>query len=383
MIVYLKKNEKLHTPKHICYFDNNATTRLSPSVTEYVANRFVDEFINASAQYPAAEQLLDCIDNDREYLAQLLETGGANIFFTSGATESINTILNPVFCWENSLTTVITSRLEHSAVDSCLMRLKKHDIKVLFIEHNKNGLADIDHLEELSKKHPRSLVNIIGANNETGVLQHLTDITNICKTNDCLVHVDAVQMLGRMPIDLPMLGVDFASFSAHKIGGLKGVGITYVREPRIFTPLILGGGQQNNMRGGTYNTGGIRALRLALADTRQWDIKEITALRDNFEVSLQKCCPHIIVNCQNVPRLCNTSNIYFPNISGHALLMELAARGIYVSLGSACYGAQPSKIIQQLGHSKDYAESCLRFSFADFNTKEEMEYALKTIAEVI
>ena len=337
--------------------------------------------MNASAQYLPAQKLLIDIEDDRRYIAEVVGVDSKNIFFTSGATESINTFLNPIFCQQYSLSTVISSPLEHEAVDRCLARLAKHGINILFVRHNRDGVIDSDHLEALTKRNPRALVTILGANNETGVLQDVTELTTISKEYDCLVHLDGVSMLGRLPVDLSML--DFASFSAHKIGGIKGVGFSYVRDPALFTPLIVGGDQQDALRAGTYNNCGIKSSRLALEETANWDINKIKILRDSFENNLKSLGIDIIVNCQGVPRLANTSNIFFPNISGYALLMELAERGIYVSLGSACHGAHPSRIIQQLSYDRDYAESCLRFSFADFNNEQQMNYALETIAEII
>ena len=377
----LAQDLSLRLPNNSCFFDNNSTTRLAKSVENYLIDSYVNDFMNASSQYLPAQKLLSNIEDDRRYIAEFVGADSKNIFFTSGATESINTFLNPIFCQQYSLSTVISSPLEHEAVDRCLARLAKHGINILFVRHDYNGVIDSDHLETLVKRNPRAFVTILGANNETGVLQDVTDLTTISKEYDCLVHLDGVSMLGRLPVDLSML--DFASFSAHKIGGIKGVGFSYVRDPALFTPLIVGGEQQDSLRAGTYNNCGIKSLRLALEETINWDISNTKFLRDSFENNLKKLNNDIIVNCQDAPRLANTSNIFFPNISGHALLMELAVRRIYVSLGSACHGAHPSRIIQQLGYGRDYAESCLRFSFADFNDKEQIEYALETIAEII
>ena len=371
----------MQLPNDSCFFDNNATTKLATSVKKYLTGSCVDDFMNASAQYLPAQKLLSDIEDDRRYLAEFVGASNKNIFFTSGATESINSFLHPIFCQEYSFSAVISSPLEHEAVDRCLVRLAKHGIKVLFVKHDENGVIDSNHLETLTKKNPRSLVTILGANNETGVLQNVAELTEISKEHDCLVHLDGVSMLGRLPIDLSLL--DFASFSAHKIGGTKGVGFSYIRDPANFTPLIVGGDQQDNLRAGTYNSWGIKALRLALQDTVNWDLDKTAILRNTFEHNLRISNSGIIVNCQDSPRLANTSNIFFPNISGHALLMELATREIYVSLGSACQGAHPSRIIQQLGHSRNYAESCLRFSFADFNDEHQLKYALETIAAII
>lgn len=371
----------MQPPKGSCFFDNNATTKLAKTVENYLMSSYIDDFMNASARYLPAQKLLDDIEDDRQYIAGFIQTASKNIFFNSGATEAINTFLNPIFCQEYSLSTVISSHLEHDAVEKCLARLTKHGIKVIFVKHDDNGIIDADHLRVLVKENPCSLVSLLGANNETGVLQDIAELTKITKECNCLVHLDAVTMLGRQPIDLSH--IDFASFSAHKIGGIKGVGFAYVRNPTLFSPLIIGGDQQDSLRAGTYNNGGIKSLRLALEDTLNWNISKITSLRNDFEDNLKSINNKIVVNCQHVPRIANTSNVFFPTINGHTLLMELATRGIYASLGSACHGAQPSRVIQQLRHTRDYAESCLRFSFANFNNRQQINYALEAIAEII
>ena len=367
--------------KNSCFFDNNATTKLAKSVENYLRCSYVNEFMNPSSQYLPAQKLLSNIEDDRQYVAEFIGVDSKNIFFTSGATESINTFLNPLFCQEHLISTIISSHLEHEVVDRCLARLIKYGINVLYVKHDRNGVIDSDHLATLTKNNPRALVTLLGANNETGVLQDIAALAKISKEHDCLVHLDGVSMLGRLPIELSML--DFASFSAHKIGGMKGVGFSYIDDPALVTPLIVGGDQQDNLRAGTYNNCGIKTLRLALEDSTNWDLSKTKSLRDTFESDIKKLNNDIIINCQDVARLVNTTNIFFPTISGYALLMELASREIYVSLGSACHGAHPSRIIQQLGYNRDYAESCLRFSFADFNDEQQKDYALEIIAEII
>ena len=372
----------MHDKPHV-YFDNNATTRLSPRVKSWLKNGFISDYANPSSIHLLGQELNAEIENDRRYVADFVGTSPKNIFFTSGATEAINNILHPLFLQENGIETVITSRLEHSAVDGCMERLKQHRIKIIYIKNTSNGLLCFEHLASLVKTHSRALVTLLGTNNETGVVQDVLKLTTICREHGCQTHLDGVQMLGKIPVDLEEMGVDFASFSAHKIGGLKGVGFTYARNPAQFTPLIVGGGQENGLRGGTYNAGGIKSLRLALEDTLSWDLQKIKNIRDNFEIAIKNLKIKTEVNCQNASRVCNTSNIHFPNLPAQAMVMELALRGIYVSAGSACNGSEPSRVLQGLGFDKDYAASCLRFSFADFNRSAEVEYALEVLHEVV
>ena len=356
---------------------------LSPKVEAYLKNDFSANYANPSSMHLLGQRLNDEIEDDRRYVADFVGAMPSNIFFTSGATESINSILHPMFLQENGIDTVISSQLEHSAVDGCLARLKQQNIKVLYSKNSSDGLLCSEHLIALTKTHSRALVTLLGANNETGVMQDIAALTTICREHGCKTHLDGVQMLGKIPIDLNELGVDWASFSAHKVGGLKGVGFTYARNPAQFTPLIVGGGQENGLRGGTYNAGGIKSLRLALEDTMNWDLPKIQNIRDSFEGKAKNLNTETELNCANVPRICNTSNIHFSNFPAQAMVMELALRGIYVSSGSACNGAEPSRVLQGLGFDRDYAASCLRFSFADFNRSAEVEYAFEVLREVI
>ena len=365
------------------YFDNNATTRLSPRVEAWLKNDFIINYANPSSTHLLGQELSTEIEDDRRYVANFVGANTKNIFFTSGATEAINSILHPLFLQENGIETVITSQLEHSAVDGCMERLKQYHIKVLNIKNDSNGLLCHEHLESLVKTHPHALVTLLGANNETGVVQDILKLTTICREHGCQVHLDGVQMLGKLPVDLAEMGVDFSSFSAHKIGGLKGVGFTYTCEPSQFTPLIVGGGQEEGLRGGTYNAGGIKSLRLALEDTMSWDLRKIKNMRDGFEREVKNLKTKTELNCEDVSRVCNTSNIFFSNFTAQAMVMELALRGIYVSSGSACNGAKPSRVLQGLGFDRDYAASCLRFSFSDFNRSAEVEYALEALHEVV
>ena len=371
----------MHSEPHV-YFDNNATMRLSPSVEAWLKNDFIAHYANPSSTHLLGQKLNAEIEGDRRYIADFVGVNPQNIFFTSGATEAINSILHPFFLQTNNIETIITSQLEHSAVDSCVTRLKQYRLKVLYLKNDNRGLICPQHLSSLVKAHPRALVTILGANNETGVIQDVAQLTAICREYGCQVHLDGVQMLGKLPVDLEDLGVDFASFSAHKIGGLKGVGFTYACEPSQFTPLIVGS-QEEGLRGGTYNAGGIKSLRLALEDTLSWDLQKIKNMRDDFEREIENFKTNTEFNCRNASRICNTSNTFFANLPASVLVTELALRGIYVASGSACNGAEPSRVLQHLGFDRDYAASCLRFSFADFNLATEVEYALEVLREVV
>lgn len=367
------------------YFDNNATTKFSLRVQEYLRKGFIDNWGNASSEHLFGQTTKDIIEGDREYIANFLNVLKKNILFTSGATESINSILNPIFCSENKITSVISSKLEHQSTLSAIDRLKKHGVKILWVKNDENGVIDLKNLESLAKQFPQSLASFLYVNNETGVIQDVKTITRICKEFGCLVHLDSVQALGKYNFDLLKLGVDFASFSAHKIGGLKGVGLLYIKNPDNFVPFILGGGQEQGLRAGTYNINGIRSFRFALEDSKKWNLDSITNLRNKFEEEVLKLNDKIKINCQNANRICNTSNIYFPNLPNQAVALDLSRNNICVSTGSACSSGttDPSYVIQGLGQTKNYASSCIRFSFAYFNIHNEVNRTIEALKQII
>ena len=363
------------------YFDNNSTTPLSKQVQRYVKEHLISDFANASSEHLIGQSLKDEIEKDRQYIADFIKVSAKNILFTSGATEAINSILNPVFFQTHHIKSIITSGLEHSVVIRAVERLGQYGIKIFNVQNDKDGLICLDHLKSLVKSNPNALVTILGANNETGVCQKISEAVAISKEHDSLVHLDGVQMLGKMTVDLCEWGVDYASFSAHKIGGFKGIGLLYIRQPDKFVPFMMGGGQEMDLRGGTYNVSGIKSFRLALDDTKNWDLEKIKQLRDDFENQLQNLRPQIFIHGKNVSRICNTSNIYFPERPGQALVMALSSEGICASTGSACHtgSVEASHVIIGMGFSREYASSCVRFSFSHFNTQDEVRYTLNVL----
>ena len=183
------------------YLDNNATTKFSIGVQKYLRENFVDEWGNASSEHLFGQNFKEIIKDDREFISNFLGVSRKNILFTSGATESINSILNPIFFNESKITTIISSKLEHQATLSSLERLKKNGVKVLWVENDKNGIIHQEDLEKLVKENPRSFVSFLSVNNETGVVQSVKQLTEICKEYGCLVHIDSVQMLGKQDFD--------------------------------------------------------------------------------------------------------------------------------------------------------------------------------------
>ncbi len=367
------------------YFDNNSTTKFSPSVVRYLQEDCSADWGNASSEHLFGQNLKKIIEEDRSYISNFLDVSKNTLLFTSGATESINSIIHPIFFNANKIGTIISSKIEHEATLAAIDRLGKAGITVLWVENDKNGMIIERDLERLVRENPHALVSLLYANNETGVVQNARKIVEICKEYGCLIHLDSAQMLGKGELNLSDLNLDFASFSAHKIGGLKGMGLLYVKNPDNFVPFILGGGQEQGLRGGTYNLNGIRSFRLALEDAQKWRVKNIKELRDSFERQVLEISDGIIINCQDSDRICNTSNVFFPNIPSQAVVLELSRNDICASTGSACNSgtADPSHVIQGLDLSKEYAASCLRFSLADFNTHDEINQTVRILKKII
>lgn len=408
----------------LIYFDHNSTVPYSPSVRKYLEQGILDDWHNPSSIYPQAQMLDQKISKCRKFIADHLNCSPKHLFWTSGATESINTILSRETLRLNRLSTFITSRLEHHAsikkinyLSTCPFTQQKVDnkssIRSYWIRNNTQGEIDLEDLDKTCSKHPYSLLSFLSANNETGVITDIQAISKIARRYNCLVHVDAVQSLGKMPVDLEKWDVDFASFSGHKIGAMKGVGLLYARKP--FAPLMYGGGQERGLRPGTYNYPAIQSFKLAVQDIDLSKNGYVEKLRDYFESNLclapsgcfeetdydtdslnqqiirqnqeQTSLSSFKVNCKKAHRLSNTSNIYCGDISNQVVMLSLARKGICVSAGSACNAGfpEPSHVITQLAQSmgepfpKDYARSCIRVSLSPSNTSQELDFLIKAL----
>lgn len=357
------------------YFDYNSTAPYSPSVREYIQGKMANDWANPSSEHDAGHALLQEIKGCRASVAECLGCSTKNLIFTSGATESINTVLSLDTLQKNSIKTIISSKLEHHATLHRLKYLQGKGVDVLFVRNDNNGQIDFNHLTELCSSYKNSLVSLLYANNETGVITDLSKVVSISREYNALVHVDAVQALGKIQFDIDELDLDFASFSGHKIGALKGVGLLYIKNTNSLSPLIHGGGQEKKVRPGTYNYPAIKSFSLAVSDLSA--PSTLFELRDYFEMEVLKI-DGVRVNCLNASRLPNTSNIYIKGMAATAILFKLSQNGIFVSTGSACTSGSydPSHVITGMGHDREYAESCLRISFGPCSSREGVQRLL-------
>ena len=361
------------------YFDYNSTAPYSPSVRKYLRQGILEDWYNPSSVYFPAQNLHDNIRDCRSFIANYLNCYPKQLFFTGGGTESINTVLSFETLKQNALSGFISSTLEHKASLKKLDWLNKefNNIKLHYSPHNKTGEIDLSALEELCFKNPKSLLSFLSANNEIGAINDIKTISKIAKKYNCLVHVDAVQSLGKMPVDLEDWDVDFVSFSGHKIGAMKGIGLLYAKKP--FAPLMYGGGQERALRPGTHNYPAIQSFKLAVQDIDLKSQEYVKQLRDYFENKLHP----FKVNCKTANRLPNTSNIYCEGISSEIIVLTLAQKGLCVSSGSACNtgSLEPSHVVTSL-FDKDYARSCIRISLSPANTKTEIDLLLQSLKDL-
>lgn len=358
------------------YLDNNATTRMSDQVLEEMLPFLREDYGNASSiQHKLGRRAHQAVEQARERVAQALRVDTKEIFFTSGATEAINTVLKGVYQrYQAKGRHIITSPAEHKAVLTVCEQLRGEGAEVTYLSVNAQGLIDTDELKR-SIREDTVLVCLMAANNETGVLAPLGDIAAICRQKDVLFFCDATQYIGKLGIDLSQEPIDMLCLSAHKFHGPKGIGALYVRrksKPTQIASLIQGGKQEHGFRGGTYAVAPIVGLGAALKDIEQNGAEYVRELRDQFEQLVMQEIAETKVHGSEAPRLYNTSNILFKHVRGAELMTKLP--DVAISSGSACVSGDrdPSHVLKAMGISDEDALCSLRFSFSKYNTREEV-----------
>jgi cysteine desulfurase len=371
----------------IIYLDNNATTQLDPAVIEEMLPFLTKFYGNPSSGYGFAVMARKAINLARERLAALLGCEPKEIVFTSGGTESNNAVINSALQLEAGGKHVITSAVEHSAVSRPCQDLAKRGYDVTFLGVDGHGNLDVAELEAAISP-GTALVSIMWANNETGVVFPIEKIAEICRQKRVLFHTDAVQATGKIPMRLRDSPINFLSLSAHKFHGPKGVGALYVSRRTRFSPLIAGGGQENERRGGTENVASIVGLGKA-ADLALKYLEEgkcnIRSKRDRFEKSMLEAVSGASINGAGAGRLPNTSSLSFEGIESRSALLLLDRQGICCSAGSACRtGSQEaSHVLRAMNPSGDGARRSLRFSLGRFNSDAQIDRAIEVVPKVI
>lgn len=369
------------------YLDANATTPVDPLVLEAMLPYLREHYANPSASYSGGRRVRRAIEQARGQMAALIGSQPEEVIFTSGATESINAVHASVRAlWPEKPELVITGT-EHAAVLESAQRWLAQGGKVVTAPVHHDGRVDLDALRELLRPGKTALVSIMWANNETGVIAPMDEIVALAHSAGALVHTDAVQAVGKMHLDVQATPVDFLSLSGHKLHAPKGIGALYLSQRARFAPLIVGGGQESERRGGTENVPGIVALGKAaelaaehLADGTKAHIK---TMRDRFEHLVHAALPEMRVHGCPTHRLCSTSFICLPETDAAGMLILLDQAGIACSAGSACHtGAlHASHVLEAMGVSARDAACTLRFSFSRLNTKADAEAAAHAVIE--
>jgi cysteine desulfurase len=372
------------------YFDNQATTPVDPRVLEAMLPCFTEKFGNAASRnHEFGWRAEEAVENARAQIARLINAHPKEIVFTSGATESDNLAIKGAAEMHRAKGNhIVTQVTEHKAVlDSC-KRLEKYGYEITYLPVDRDGLIDLDDLTKAIT--PKTiLISIMYANNEIGVIQPIEQIGKIAKKHNVLFHVDAVQAVGKIPVDVQKEGIDLLSISAHKLYGPKGVGALYVRRksPRVqIAPMIDGGGHERGMRSGTLNVPGIVGLGKACEICQKEMAAEsarLGRLRDKLKDALESGLDNTGINGSLAHRLPNNLNISFANVEGESLLMGI--NDVAVSSGSACTSAaiEPSYVLRALGVSEDLAHSSIRFGLGRFNTEEEVDYVAGRVIETV
>ena len=371
------------------YLDNNATTKVAPEVIDAMKPYLHELWGNPSSPYNYGNQVRRAIDKARIQVASLIGADDPNeIIFTSGGSESNNMALNSGMQTLGKDAVIISSPTEHSAILSPIEEIQKRDHKIIWLSVNSSGNLTLDGLEECIKKYPNSLTSIMWANNETGVISPINKIIEIVKTEDNLFHTDAVQAVGKMPIDVSSLDIDMLSFSGHKIYGPKGIGVLYVRRGTRVHSLIHGGHQERGRRGGTENVLGIVGIGKACELTQKQiskDIERASLLRDKLEEGILSSCIGAVLNGDKDNRLPNTTNISFENLDGEAILFMLDDHGICVSTGSACESGslEASHVLKSMEISRSMINGAIRFSLGRYSTDNDVECVLEKLPKII
>ena len=370
------------------YLDNSATTPLDELVLESMRPYLTREFGNPSSIHSWGQRARSTVEDARAQVAELIGADTNEIVFTSGGTESNNTALRGVATRNLSKGNhIITTTIEHSAVLRTCEQLEKEGFRLSYLPVDHQGLLCLGHLKEAIEKET-ILISIMQANNEIGSIQPIGDIAALAKESGIFFHTDAVQAVGKIPMDVHKLEIDLFSLSAHKFHGPKGIGALFVKRGTVMDPLMRGGSHERNRRAGTLNVAGIVGLGKAceLAHTALKDLNSrVCSLRDKLETGILEKIPGTVVNGSTIHRLPHLTNISFCDLEGEALLISLDLQGIAVSTGSACSSGaiEPSHVLSALGIAPKLRKSAIRFSLSRINTEEDIDYVLQTLLQIV
>ena len=367
------------------YLDHNATTKPFPEVVELMSKTFVENFANPGSRHGQGRQARVPLESCRERMAEILGAKPEEIVFTSGGTESINMAIFG-FVGEKPGTIALTAGEHPATIESC-GHIKSRGWKLHNLQVDSRGLLIEDQYDRLPWAELK-LVTVILAHNETGVIQDMTRLSELCREHRIPLHLDAVQAAGKIPVDFRKLGVTAMSVGAHKFYGPRGVGALILKEGTPLRNRLFGGHQENGIRPGTEPVALIVGMTKALEmfhENCEERIDRISALRNRLQDGLKQKCEPVVVNGEDSPRLPNTLNISFPGLEGESLLVAFDLAGISCSLGSTCSSgaSEPAPSLIAMGCSEEVYKSAVRFSVGIGNTEEEIDQAIERIATVV
>ena len=372
----------------IIYFDHAATTAVDKEVLEEMLPYFNNKYGNPSSLYSIGRNSKKAIEQARKRVANAINSEPKEIYFTGGGSESDNIAIKAIaYANREKGNHIITSKIEHPAILNSCKTLEKEGFNVTYLNVDKNGLVNLEELKRAINNRT-ILISIMFANNEIGTIEPIEEIGKIARQNNIIFHTDGVQAVGNIKIDVQKMNIDLLSISAHKFYGPKGVGAIYIRDSIKCNKLQDGGHQEKNMRAGTENVAGIvglgKAIEISNNNLEEYNYN-LKILRDYYEIQLEKNIPNIKINGHRTKRLSGNSNISFSFIDGETLLLKLDERGICVSTGSACSsGSQsPSHVLSAIGLDEIKAKGSLRVTFGKENTKEDVDFLVKSLIEII
>ncbi|MBN1196497.1 MAG: aminotransferase class V-fold PLP-dependent enzyme [Candidatus Aminicenantes bacterium] len=361
------------------YLDYNATTPVDPRVVERMIPFFSERFHNPSSFYHQAGEVMEELDAARVELARLAGANADELFFCGNGTESDNLAIFGTML-QDKKGHLITSAIEHAAVLNSCRQLQKDGYDLTILPVDGHGFVDPDDLRKAMRKDTR-LVSIMWANNEIGSIQPVAELARIAHEHGALFHSDAVQAMGKIPVDVQSADVDFLSLSAHKMYGPKGLGLLFKRRGLHLRPLVFGGGHEKGLRPGTENTAAIvgagEAARLVSTHMRE-ETERVRLWRDDLQTRIEEKIPDILINGDREPRLPNTLNISIRHIEGESILALLETHGLALSSGSACSSKSldPSHVLLALGRSHEDAHGSLRISLGRFTRREDLDHLM-------
>ncbi|HXX33123.1 MAG TPA: cysteine desulfurase NifS [Thermodesulfobacteriota bacterium] len=369
------------------YVDNNATTMVAPEVLEVMVPYFSEYYGNPSSMHFFGGQVQKKVDEAREKVADFLGAEPSEIVFTSCGTESDNAAILGTLDSNPEKRHLISTRVEHPAVGNVSTYLGRKGYRVTELSVDREGRLDLDELRE-TLNDQTTLVTIMYANNETGVIFPIEEIGEIVKARGISLHTDAVQAAGKIPLNMKKSRLDMLSISGHKLHAPKGIGVLYIRKGTKFSPFLIGGHQEKGRRGGTENVPYIIGLGMACELAKKHlgeENTKVKALRDYLETKILEKIPNTLVNGDRVHRLPNTLSVSFEYVEGESILLLLSDLGICASSGSACTSGslEPSHVLRAMGVPFTAAHGSIRFSLSIYNTKEEMDYIVEHLPPII